>query len=561
MSNGLRSTTSSSAPARPGCVVARRLVDAGARVALVEAGGFGRRPTDHDARSACSSCGRASSDYDFATEPQEHAEGVVMQLPRGKVLGGSSALNGMIYVRGAAAGLRRLGLQRRSRAGRTRTCCRFFKKSEDFEGGASGYHGVGGPLRVSINHEPNPLTPSLLAAAAEAGVPLNEDPNGPEILGAGMAHLERQGRRPRHLLDGLRRSDRGEPAPHGLHERPSDAPALRRKALHRCGRSRPRTASESCTRAPTWSSRPGPISRHSSCSSAASATRADLDRVGVTPHHHLPGVGENLHDHFLVPLVYEATEPIAPHRANVMEAHFFAKSDEGMTAPDLQPLMVAIPIPVRGRELTEQAFTMLAGVIRPLSRGHVRLKSADPIEPPAIDFRYLSEEQDVVAIEAAISALSQDRRATGARCCARRRARPGRRGNGRRAPAVHRRAATHLPPPRRHVPDGTGLARRRRPETSSPRAREPSRCRRVDHACRAVGEHPRALCDGRRDGPPTSFSATDREVDHVIRDEQFEAGVALPTEHVRGTGDRRPDRQRDRARRQASGVRDPPVLW
>ena len=129
---------------------------------------------------------------------------------------------------------------------------------------------------------------------------------------------------------------------------------------------------------------------------------ADLERVGIPAHHHLPGVGENLQDHFLVPLVFEAAEPIQAPRANVMEAHFFAKSDEGMIAPDLQPIMVARSMPIRGRELPEQAFTMLAGVIRPLSRGRVWLKSADPGAAPAIDPRYLSEEQDVVAVEAAI---------------------------------------------------------------------------------------------------------------------------------------------------------------
>jgi choline dehydrogenase len=383
-----------------GCVVARRLVDAGAKVALVEAGGSADDPRI-TTPSRLFELWQSEHDYDFATEPQEHAEGVVMQLPRGKVLGGSSALNGMIYIRGAAADYDDWAYN--GAPGWSYVdVLPFFKKSEDFEGGASEYHGVGGPLPVSFNHNPNPLTPLFLAAAEEAGVPLNDDPNGPEILGAGLTHL--------NVKDGVRvTSWTAFVAPI------VDNPLL--TVFSNAHATRLLFDGKRCTGVVVGTA-DGELELHSSADVVVSAgaylspqllqlsgigNTPDLNRVGVTPHHHLPGVGENLHDHFLVPLVFEATEPIAPHRANVMEAHFFAKSHEGMTAPDLQPLMVAIPIPVRGRELTEQAFTMLAGVIRPLSRGHVRLKSADPDEAPAIDFRYLSEEQDVIAIEAAIS--------------------------------------------------------------------------------------------------------------------------------------------------------------
>ena len=382
-----------------GCVVARRLVDAGAKVALVEAGGSGDDPRITTPYRLFEQWG-SESDYDFATEPQEHAGGVVVPLPRGKVLGGSSAMNGMIYVRGAAADYDNWaynGAPGWSYA----DVLPFFIKSEDFEGGASEYHGVGGPLRVSINHEPNPLTPMFLAAAAEAGIPLNEDPNGPEILGAGMTHI--------NVKDGVRvTSWTAFVAPI------ADNPLL--TVFSHARATRLLFDGTRCTGV-AIATADGEQELHSSADVVVSAgaylspqllqlsgigNSPDLERVGVTPRHHLPGVGENLHDHFLVPLVFEATEPLEPHRANVMEAHFFAKSDEGMAAPDLQPLMVAISLPVRGRELTEQAFTMLAGVIRPLSRGHVRLQSADPEDAPAIDPRYLSEEQDVLAIEAAI---------------------------------------------------------------------------------------------------------------------------------------------------------------
>jgi choline dehydrogenase len=382
-----------------GCVVARRLVDAGRSVALVEAGGSADDPRI-TTPSRLFELWESDLDYAFVTEPQEHAGGVVVPLPRGRVLGGSSALNGMIYVRGAASDYDDWaynGAPGWSYA----DVLPFFIKSEDFEGGESEYHGVGGPLRVSFNHEPHPLTPLLLAAAVEAGVPLNEDCNGAEILGAGMAHL--------NVKDGVRvTSWTAFVAP--IADNPQLTVFSNARATHLL------FDGKRCTGV-AISTADGDQELHSSADVVVSAgaylspqllqlsgvgNTPDLERVGVTPHHHLPGVGENLHDHFLVPLVFEATEPLAPHRANVMEAHFFAKSDEGMAAPDLQPLMVAISLPVRGRELTEQAFSMLPGVIRPLSRGHVRLKCNDPEAAPAIDFRYLSEAQDLRAIEAAI---------------------------------------------------------------------------------------------------------------------------------------------------------------
>lgn len=130
---------------------------------------------------------------------------------------------------------------------------------------------------------------------------------------------------------------------------------------------------------------------------------SELAEHGIDVVADLPGVGKNLHDHILVPLVYEASRPVVASTANVMEAHFFATSEPGLPAPDLQPIMLARSMPVRGRDLPEQAFTFLAGVVRPYSRGTVSLVSADPHDLPAIDPDYLGDEQDMRAMEAAIA--------------------------------------------------------------------------------------------------------------------------------------------------------------
>ena len=383
-----------------GCALARRLVDAGLSVALVEAGGAADDPRITTPSRLFELWG-IESDYCFETEPQEHAGGVVVPLPRGKVLGGSSAMYGMIYVRGTAADYDNWAYNG-APGWAWKDVFPYFLKSEDFEGGASDYHGVGGPFHVAVNKVPNPLTPLFLAAAEQAGVPLNEDCNGPEILGAGMAHV--------NIKDGLRVTSWtaflepivGNPLLTVMTHARADSLLFDGKRCTGVAITTAEGASELHAKSDVV------VSAGAYCSPqllqlSGIGDSAHLESVGVSPRHHLPGVGENLHDHFLVPLVFEATELLEPHRANVMEAHFFAKSFEGMTAPDLQPLMVAAPLPIRGMELPQNAFSMLAGVIRPLSRGHVRLKSADPAAAPAIDPRYLSEEQDVIAMEAAIA--------------------------------------------------------------------------------------------------------------------------------------------------------------
>ena len=117
---------------------------------------------------------------------QEHSLKTSLSWPRGKVLGGSSALNGMIYIRGAKADFDNWAYN--GAAGWSYDqVLPFFKKSEDFEEGASHYHGAGGPLPVTRIHEPNPASLAFLEACAGYGVPLNDDPNADSIMGAGLA--------------------------------------------------------------------------------------------------------------------------------------------------------------------------------------------------------------------------------------------------------------------------------------------------------------------------------------------------------------------------------------
>jgi choline dehydrogenase len=177
-----------------GCVIARRLVDAGRRVALVEAGGPDYNPAIHQPNRSWE-LWNSPEDWAYNTEPQEHALKTPLFWPRGKVLGGSSALNGLIYIRGAKSDFDAWaynGAPGWSYA----DVLPYFKRSEDYEDGPSEYHGAGGPLPVTHIKEPNPATVAMIEAAAELGVPRNDDPNPDDILGVGLTHMTvRDGRR------------------------------------------------------------------------------------------------------------------------------------------------------------------------------------------------------------------------------------------------------------------------------------------------------------------------------------------------------------------------------
>jgi choline dehydrogenase len=176
-----------------GCVIARRLVDAGRRVALIEAGGPDGNPAIRDPGRAWE-LWKSEVDYAYSTEPQEHSLGTQVFWPRGKVVGGSSALNGMIYVRGARADFDNWAYN--GAAGWSyQEVLPYFKRSEDFADGPSRYHGQGGPLPVTRNHSPHPASLAFLDACAEYGIARNDDCNGEEILGAGLAHLTISGGR------------------------------------------------------------------------------------------------------------------------------------------------------------------------------------------------------------------------------------------------------------------------------------------------------------------------------------------------------------------------------
>ena len=387
-----------------GCVIARRLVDAGRSVALVEAGGPDDNPAIHDPGRAWE-LWNSPEDYAYTTQPQEHALKTSLSWPRGKVLGGSSALNGMIYVRGAPADFDNWSYN--GAAGWSYDeVLPYFLKSEDFEDGPSKYHATGGPLPVTRNHQPNPASLAFLDACAEYGIPRNDDCNGAEILGAGLSHHTiKNGRRASawtaFVLPLMGGSVPGDPMLTVV----TDVQATR--LLLRDGRAVGvelddgrllRAAGDVIVSG-------GVIGSPQLLLLSGIGPADDLRELGIDVHADLPGVGANLHDHMLATILYESAKTIPPGTSNNLEAQFFAASDPAMPAPDLQPLMSHFPMPVPGYPVPEYGggYAIAGGVIRPLSRGRLWVRSADPKQAPVLDPHYLEEPADLRALLAAVT--------------------------------------------------------------------------------------------------------------------------------------------------------------
>jgi choline dehydrogenase len=382
-----------------GCVLAARLTETDASVLLVEAG-----PPDTDPNiwtpAGWPALWGTERDYGFETEPQTHANGRKLYWPRGRTLGGSSALNGMVYARGDRSdfdGWAAQGCDGWDYA----SVLPYFRKSEDYEGGSNEFHGAGGPLRVSRIRHPHPFCATAVQAAVDAGFPLNRDFNGASPLGVGFADLTvKDGRRhstaaaflslavnrpnlevvtglqvTRLTFDGARCS--------GIEYRSGGA-------LHRVTAEREVIVAS------------GVIGSPHLLMLSGVGDESELRAVGIDTVHHLPGVGKNLHDHLLCSVIYESSREIPPPQNNLLEAQLFWKSDARQSGPDLQPLFFHVPYYAPGLGGPANAWTLAAGIVRPTSRGALKLQSNDASVAPRLDPNILATDADLLAMEDAV---------------------------------------------------------------------------------------------------------------------------------------------------------------
>jgi choline dehydrogenase len=384
-----------------GAVVARRLVDAGAQVVLVEAGGG-------DANPAINDPGRlfelwdSEQDWGYRTVPQAACADRELHWPRGKVLGGSSALNGMIYARGHRSDYDTWAYLGNAGWGYD-DVLPLFKRSEDFDRGESAYHGAGGPMHVLSRYEPHPVISAMAEAAQEAGVPFNDDHNGERLEGVAFCQLT--------IKDGIRHSTAA-----AFLAPVADAPNL--TVLTGAHAQRLLFEGERCTGVEILCD--GELSRIRAdgevvvCGGTVESPKLlllsgigaadDLARLGIGVVADVPGVGRNLHDHLLSPVIHGASRPVPPPLPGLqpLHSHLFAHSRPGLPGPDIQPLFFHLPLYLEGMEGPPDGYTLMAGAIRPASRGTLRLASADPSAPPLIDPAFLACDVDVDALVAAI---------------------------------------------------------------------------------------------------------------------------------------------------------------
>lgn len=397
-----------------GCVLANRLgEDAAARVAVVEAGGPDTDPAIFVPLSFGSLL-KTDLDWDLAGEPEPKLEGRRNYLPRGRVLGGSSSLNAMIYIRGHRAdydawrdqGLDGWGYD---------DVLPYFIRAEDNERGADEYHGVGGPLAVSDGHWPHPLAQAVMTAAEELGLPRNDDFNGATQEGVGPFQVTiRNGRRQstaeaylrpavaRGNVDVITHAHVTRVIIEG--DRAVGLEYVRDGRLHTL-----RAASEVIV------------------SAGAYHSPQILMLSGIGPAHHLEPlgipvvadlpVGEGLQDHPMANLVWESTVPglisdvtaesaaryaqdgSGPLASNAGEAGAFLRSNPDLEHPDMEFHIAAVP--VHDEFLGDAGFDGYSFgplLIAPHSRGSVRLRSARPDAKPRILDNYYDDPRDLQAM-------------------------------------------------------------------------------------------------------------------------------------------------------------------
>ncbi|MEM1323602.1 MAG: GMC family oxidoreductase N-terminal domain-containing protein [Bacteroidota bacterium] len=383
-----------------GCVIANRLsANPNTKVLLLEAGSPDNDPNIH-APAAWPATWQTERDWAYMTVPQKHAGNTPRYWPRGKTLGGSSSINGMIYIRGHHTDYDNWAYQG-CNGWDYNSVLPYFKKSENYEKGASETHGVGGPLDVTTIKHPNPVSTVAIEACKELGLPVTDDFN-TNIWGAGMNELtvtpegERCSTAKAFLVPVLDRENLTVITDAAAQKLTFDGKRCTGVVYKKDGA----MVSAEATAEVVLSA--GAIGSPQLLMLSGIGNAADLQEHGIESVADLAGVGQNLHDHLLVSVIFEAKQQIPPPQANLLEAQLFWKSRPNMLCPDLQPLFMGLPYYAPGYEGPENAFTLCAGLIRPVSRGEVKLTSANPDDAPYLDPNYLGEQADYEALYEAV---------------------------------------------------------------------------------------------------------------------------------------------------------------
>lgn len=382
-----------------GSVIARRLVDAGKKVAVIEAGDYDTNP-DIEKVYDLGKLWHSEQDWNYRTTPQESAQGRELHIPRGKVMGGSHALNATIWVRGAKQDYDTwayLGNDGWS----WDDVLPVFKAIENYPTGDPDTRGHDGLLDVRSDYETNPLQDAMLEAGQQAGIPLNEDYNSgnPEGIGRIQANV-RDGNRFNTwhaYLQPVAEADNltiitGQKVLRVIVE---DG-AVQGVELRGEGGIEKLEAQETILCA-------GAINSPEILLRSGIGPADELQELGIPVALDVPGVGKNLHDHVLSPVIFEATKKEVPAPPVLpAEVHVFSKSTPEKAVPDTQPLYFSIPMYNEDMEGPANAFTLMGGIVRPASRGSLTLTGASDEDPIALDLGALKVQADVDALVASV---------------------------------------------------------------------------------------------------------------------------------------------------------------
>lgn len=409
-----------------GCVLANRLSANGRHtVLLLEAGPRDTYPWIHIPIGYAKTMFHPTVNWGFYTEPEPTMNGRKVYWPRGRTLGGSSAINGLIAIRGhpedydawAAAG----------NAGWSYAdVLPWFRKLEHNVRGASEFHGADGPLWASDIETPHPLIEAMIAGAQEIDIPRNDDFNGRMQEGAGYYQLTtRRGFRCSTAVAYLRPA-RGRPnlrIETGAHATGVTLDGKRATGVtyRQGGEQRVAHARGEVILAA------GALQSPQLLQLSGIGPPDVLRSFGIPVRHALPGVGENLQDHLQARVIFRCTRPVTtndalrtpwgklkigldyifrrggPMAIGINQGGIFARAMPAATRPDVQFHFGTLSSDMAGSPVhTFSGFTMSVCQLRPSSRGTVRIKSSDPLDPPAMQPRYLSTDEDRATIVAAI---------------------------------------------------------------------------------------------------------------------------------------------------------------
>ncbi|NDJ62237.1 MAG: glucose-methanol-choline oxidoreductase [Chloroflexi bacterium] len=341
-------------------------------------------------------------DWKYQSVPQPALKERQTFEPRGKVIGGSSNLYIMMHIRGHASDYDNWAYN--GAVGWSYDeCIPYFQRLEDQDDYTNPTAGRGGAMAVynAKNHNPNPASAAFIEACKELGYPETDDFNGPNMIGAGWHHI--------NVRDGKRHS-----VVSGYLE-----PALTRDNLTLSTNSvATKLVFEGKKCVGVEYSQNGEIKRATAghevivCGGALESPKLlmlsgignpeHLKEFNISTVSDLPGVGENFHNHVLTGLIYESPQPVPQANLNASEAAMFMKSDPGWVGPDLQIAFVHVPFDVIIGQNNPNAISILPGVVRPMSRGWIRLASDNPLDAPLVNPNYLSARSDLERLAQAV---------------------------------------------------------------------------------------------------------------------------------------------------------------